>query len=103
MFGFRRRKSQADDAIDIMDEAIGHVTERWLYFCDAIPFGPEVPLEYRITSFSVPMIEGLQKAFPVLKGPESALLIFVVKGIERSGTHPVAEIYEALGMPPLPG
>ena len=90
--------------MDVMDDAIKLVSERWLTFCNSVPCKAEVPLVDRITAFSFPMIEGLRETFPSLRdAPEGAVFIFIVKGIERSGTYPAAEIYDALGMPPLPG
>ena len=103
MFGLRKHKSKADAALAVMPDAIGLVTDRWRYFTDTIPFREGVPLEDKIASFCIPMYEGLKNTFPTLKGsPESFLLILVVKGIERSGTHTSEELYVALRMPPLP-
>ena len=103
MFGFRKRESKADAALAVMDQATALVTDRWRYLCDTIPYKAGVPLEDRIASFCIPMYEGLRKTFPTLRtAPEAFLLIVVVKGIERSGTHPADELYDAIGMPPLP-
>jgi hypothetical protein len=103
MFGFGKKPSKADAALAVMPEATALVSERWRYVCDTLPYKAGVPLEDRIASFCIPMYEGLRKTFPSLRAaPESFLLIVVVKGIERAGTHTSEELYGALGMPPLP-
>jgi hypothetical protein len=103
MFGFGKRESKADAALAVMEDAIGLVTKRWRYMCETIPYKPDAPLADRIATFCIPMYEGLKNTFPTLKAaPEPFLLIVVVKGIERSGTHTAEELYGALGMPPLP-
>lgn len=100
---FRKRPSKADAALAVMDDAIQLAAERWRYFCETIPYRADVPLVDRIPSFCIPMYQGLRTTFPVLKdSPDTFLLIVVVKGIERSGTHSREQVAEELGMPPLP-
>lgn len=98
MFGFRKRRSKADAAFAVMDEAIALAADKWQFFCDKLPFRDDVELVDRIASFSVPFSEGA-RTLPALKdAPEALLLLIVAKGIERSGTHSRTQFEQALGV-----
>ena len=101
MFGFgkKKKKSKADAAIAVMDDAIQFASEKWTYFCSALPFKAEVGLAHRIASFLVPLSQGLRNNFePLNDAPDPLLFLIAAKGVERSGTHTTKEIEEALGM-----
>jgi hypothetical protein len=99
MFGFGKRKSKADAAIAVMDEAIGLAADKWRFFCEKMPFRDDVGLVDRIAAFNVPFSEGARKNFPALKdAPDAVLLLIVAKGVERSGTHTRSQIEQALGV-----
>jgi len=62
MFG--TRKSKADAAIAVMDEAIRLADEKWQFFCQKLPFRDDVRLVDRIAAFNAPFSEGARKNFP---------------------------------------
>jgi len=93
------KKSAADKAISVMDDAISASADRWKYFLNTLKFKEGVGLDEMIMMFAVPMTEGLRNNFPELKNsPDEALFLFIVKGVERSGTHSKKEIEQALGL-----
>ena len=93
-----RRKSQADKAIAHMSEVVRISSERWKYFLSTMPFKNQVGLAEQISIFSFPMISGIRKAFPELeKSPDEVIYLFILKGIESSGTHTGDELETALG------
>ena len=94
-----RRKSEADLAIDVMDDVIAHVAEKWRNFQEFFVFKDGVGLEDQVFSFSVPMTEGIRNTFPQLrKSPDAVIFLFMVKGIEKSGTHTRDQLEKALGV-----
>ena len=98
MFGFGKKKSKADATLSVLDDAIRFATDRWLYFCEKLPFKEDVGLAERIAAFSVPFNEGAKNNFPPLReAPDAVLFLIVAKGVEASGTHTRAQIEEALG------
>ncbi len=100
MWPFRRKRSGAEAAKAVMDDAISLASERWLYFCQSVVFRDEVPLVDRVAAFHVPFEEGLRRTFPQLTGGGSGLaLIVTVLGIEQSGTHSRDELEKAFDMP----
>lgn len=100
MWPFKKKKSEADEAVAVLPQTIEIVAGKWVYFCKSLPFKEDVPLIERITAFSVPMFEGIRKNVPALrKAPDALLLIIVAKGVEKSGTHTREQIEEALGAP----
>lgn len=100
MFGFGKKKSQADAAIEVLPDAIALAAEKWRYFCDTLPMKEGVPLADRIALFAVPFFQNLHATFPGLrKSPESVLFLIVAKGVELSGTHTKAQIERELGTP----
>lgn len=99
MFGFGKKKTQADAVIEIMDEVIDFAADRWLYFTRTLAFKDDVDLGQRIYLFSTPFAEGAKLRFPVLKkSPDSIFLVFAAKGVERSRTHTRSQIEQALGL-----
>lgn len=99
MFGLGKRRSKADAAIAVKDEAITFASNGWKYFCETLPFRDEVGLAERIGLFSVPCGEGLRKNFQALRAaPDGLLLLFIALGVEQSGSHTREQIEEALGL-----
>jgi hypothetical protein len=98
MFGFGKKKSKADATLSVLDDAIRFATDRWLYFCEKLPFKEDVGLATRIAAFSVPFDEGAKNKFPPLRdAPDAVLLLIIAKGVQASGTHTRDEIEQALG------
>jgi hypothetical protein len=99
LLGRNKKRSQADETIKIMDDAIQFAAEKWAYFTETVPFKDSVPLKERIFAFTVPATEGLKNNFSPLKNaPEPIYLVIIAKGVELSGTHSKAQIEEALGV-----
>jgi len=94
------KKSNADAAIAVSDDAIQLACDKWLAFNEQFKFKDNVELQEQIMMFAVPMSEGLKNNFPELRNsPDAALLLFVAMGVEKSGTHTAQQIEEALGSP----
>lgn len=100
MFGlFTKRKSKADAVIEIMDDVIAIAAQKWLTFCEQLPFKEDVPLVDRISAFGFPLMQGAREKVPALReAPDGVLLLIVAMGVDRSGTHTKALIEEALGI-----
>lgn len=95
-----KKKSNADAAIAVSDDAIQLSCDRWLAYNEQFKFKDSVALQEKIMMFSVPMSEGLKNTFPVLRNsPDAALFLFIAMGVEKSGTHTTQQIEEALGAP----
>ena len=100
LIGRSKKKSQAHETIEIMDDAIQFAATKWVYFIETMPFKESAPLKEKIFIFFVPATEGLKNSFPALKNaPEAILLMIVAKGVELSGTHTKEQIEGALGLP----
>jgi len=98
MWPFKSKKSQADQALAVMDNAISEVAAKYRYFSDQLPFTDGL-VEKRLMSFMPPMIEGLRASYPVLKNsPDDVVQLYIVIGLVRSGRHTTTEIADALGM-----
>lgn len=99
MAWFRRKKSAADDVIAVMYDVIQTASDKWTLFSNTIIYKQEVPLVDRVTAFMVPFEEGLRANVPALRNPPDGLiLMLVLKGIEKSGTHTRQEIETAFGL-----
>jgi hypothetical protein len=99
MWPFSKRKFEAQRAEALLDEVTDAIADKWVYFGKMVTFKDEVKLEERIAVFSIPLYEGLRKNFATLQGaPEEFLLMLVVTGISKSGTHSRAEMEQALGV-----
>ena len=68
-----KRKTKADAALAVMDQAIAFTADKWSYFTKALPFKEDVPLKDRITAFLVPATEGLKNNFPALRSAPDAI------------------------------
>tara|TARA_R110001592_G_scaffold52511_15_gene160752 strand:+ start:1548 stop:1946 length:399 start_codon:yes stop_codon:yes gene_type:complete len=100
LFGRNKKRSQADETLEVMGDAIQFAAEKWTYFIDAFPFKESVSLQEKILTFMTPATEGLKHNFSALQtAPEPIYLIIVAKGVELSGTHSKQEIENALGVP----
>ena len=95
-----KKKTSADKIIDVMDDIISHVAAKWTFFRKTLPFKDGVGLDEQIAMFSVPMKEGLNNTFPVIKdSPDALFMLLIAKGIEQSGTHSKEQLEQALGAP----
>ena len=92
-----RRKSTAEDVIKITPDVIKFSSEKWIIFCDQLPFKENVALEDKVIAFLIPLTEGLKNNFTALKSaPDHVFLFFAAMGIVASGTHSREEIEKAL-------
>jgi len=99
-FGKNQKRSQADETIEVMDDAIQFAAEKWTYFTEAVPFKDSVTLQEKIISFMSPATEGLKNNFSALQNaPDPIYMLIVAKGVELSGAHSKEEIENALGVP----
>lgn len=101
MWPFRKKKSQADLAVEWMPKAIDAAAEKWLIFQN-LPLKNDVTLQDKIYMFSLPLAKGLKQWEAFRNSPEELFLLIAAKGVEKSGTHSNNEIAAALGMPYLP-
>lgn len=101
MWPFKRKKTEADVAIEWMPYAIQVASQKWLDF-QALPLTPNFPLEDRIYAFSIPLGEGLKQWAAFKKADDPFFLLIAAKGVEKSGTHSAEEIAAALQLPYLP-
>lgn len=99
MWPLGKKKTQADKAIEVMDRSIELVAERWKYFNNQLKFEDGFGLNKQIAMFSPPIFRGMRKNYPALRdSPDDVLFLFVLKGIEKSGTHSKEEIEQAFNM-----
>jgi hypothetical protein len=97
---FKRRKSKADEAIEVLPALIENAAGKWRDFYQTFQFKDGVGLDKKIWLFTTPFSEGVREHVPAMKdAPDGLILLIVAKGVEQSGTHTRAEIEEALGMP----
>ncbi|WP_133030234.1 hypothetical protein [Sphingomonas sp. PP-CE-1G-424] len=95
MWPFSRRKSPADLAIEWMPHAIDVASQKWLEF-QLLPFRAEVPLETRIMAFVEPLKIGLRQWEAFRTAPDAIFLLIAAKGVEKSGTHSISQLEQAL-------
>ena len=99
MWRFKKAKSRADEAIEVLPTLIENAAGKWRDFDEAFKFKDGVSLANRIWLFMTPFSEGVREHVPAMKdAPDGLLLLIVAKGVEQSGTHSRAEIEEALGV-----
>ena len=100
LLGRNKKPSQADEAMEVMDDAIQFAAEKWEYYVGVMNFADSVSLYEIIMTFMIPAEEGLKNNFAALQSaPEALSLVIIAMGVERSGTHSKEEIEEALGVP----
>jgi hypothetical protein len=94
-----RKKTLADKVMEVSDPAINLVAERWLGFSQKLVFKSDVGLDEQIAMFSTPAFEGMRNTFPILRdSPDEVLFIWLLMGVERSGTHAKSEIEQAFNL-----
>lgn len=94
-----RKKTKADAALAVMDDAINLSSLQWQKFTQTLKFKDGAPLRDVIFVFAIPMFECLRKEFSELNdSPDSVLLLFIAKGIEKSNTHTTEQIETALSV-----
>tara|TARA_B110000879_G_scaffold167347_1_gene216381 strand:+ start:385 stop:717 length:333 start_codon:yes stop_codon:yes gene_type:complete len=99
LFGVNKKRTQAEETIRIMPDAIQFAAENWVYFNEAVPFAESTSLEEKYLAFMTPASGGLKNNFSALKdAPDEIFLVIVAKGIELSNTHSKQEIETALGV-----
>jgi hypothetical protein len=99
MFNFFKKKSKADAAFEIMDEAVSICATKWLGYNDTFKFKDDVALKEIIYSFFIPIDEGLRANFDELKdAPDSIIFMIVGLAVIKSKTHTQREVEEALGV-----
>ncbi|HUE78692.1 MAG TPA: hypothetical protein VMN38_03585 [Sphingomicrobium sp.] len=86
MWPFKRKKSEADMAIEWMPRAIGVAAHKWIEF-ESQPFAQEMDLEQKLFLFTEGLGTGLKQWQAFKGGPDALFLLIAAKGIERSRTH----------------
>lgn len=98
MWPFKRRKSDADRAVEAMPRAINVAAQKWIEFEDQ-PFAQQMDLGEKIALFT----EGIRKGFAqwseFKNAPEGIFLLIAAKGIERSQTYLRLELEAVLNIP----
>ena len=101
MWPFKRKKSEADLALEWMPQAINVAAQKWLEFQN-LPFNHGAPLGDQIFAFSIPLSQGLRQWKAFQGADEPFFLLIAAKGVEKAGTHSGDEIAAALQLPYLP-
>lgn len=99
MWPFRKKPSQAGDALAIIDEAIEFAAERWIFFSRSVAVTPAEGLRERIGRFARSLEPSLHARYPALAvASDAVMLLIVAKGVEQSGAISRGEIECALGI-----
>jgi hypothetical protein len=100
MWGFKKRKARADEAIEVLPALIDNAAGKWRDFYKTFKFKDDADLAKRIWLFMTPFSEGVRQHVPAMReAPDGLILLIVAKAVEQSGTHSRCEIEQALGMP----
>ena len=74
----------------------GKLREKWVSFCERVPFRGDVPLSERIEAFAVPAAKFVDNEYPVLMaGDERLFWLMLFTAVLESGTHPKDEVNAA--------
>lgn len=93
-------RSDDEEMAELERKLIDRVSRKWAYFSDTLIFKDDVSLAQRIRSFKVPFLEGVRSDFPMFReAQDSEFDSMIALGIDQTGTHSIAEVYQALGIP----
>lgn len=99
MWPFPNRRSEADRAAAIMEDAIRFAADRWRRFERDSGLAPNIHLRDRVAFFAPGFAEQLALRFPAFAtAPNEVLLLIIAKGVETTDTMPRQRIEKALGI-----
>lgn len=101
MWPFKKKRSDADIAIEWMPRAIEVAAQKWAEF-EAQPFAEAMDLEQKLSVFTEGLERGLKQWTAFKRSPDALFLLIAAKGIERSRTYLRIELEAVLNFP-IPG
>jgi hypothetical protein len=96
---FKKKESEADVAVRVMDEAIEDACTKWLYLNNELGLKNDTPLKDLINIFIDPFEKFARTKYRELENAPDAIILFIVaKGIVKSGTHSQDFVETELGV-----
>ena len=103
MFGFGKRKRPADVELKAQIKAqtnkcVEEIKARWNYYNEVLPFRADVPLSEIIESFSFPIIEYVNKHYPLFaQNPDQGthFWMMLLTAVMESKTHSIESVNAA--------
>ena len=101
MFGkfFKKKESEADAAIGVMDSAIKDAAIKWVVFEEGLSFSEDVSVMEKIAFFEEPFSKFVRAKYSELaNAPDEIIFLIIAKGIVESGKYTRDSLEAELGL-----
>tara|TARA_R100001129_G_scaffold68233_1_gene46532 strand:- start:122 stop:670 length:549 start_codon:yes stop_codon:yes gene_type:complete len=91
-------RTDEEELAVLKERLIDRAARTWSYFQERLTFSEQDSLEQQIAAFRIPFAQGVRADYPMFcEATDSEFDSMIAVGIERSGTHSIIEVCEALG------